>query len=217
MYMKRYHFFLLAGVLICQTLIYYGLAQHEVIPDARSWNDFPRQIGHWSLEREMPPDEASLAQLQPDDYLSRDYVPAGIPARASLFVAYFKTQRTGHAPHSPKNCLPGAGWEPVSSSVIPIPVPRSGVVIDANQYVVRQAGVEMAVFYWYQTARRTISNEYMAQIYAVPELLVHGRTDVALVRVITPISDGSLENAKNYAFDFIRELFPAVRSYIPAA
>ena len=215
--MKRYHFFLLAGVLICQAVVYYGYAQHEVIPEGPPWSDFPRQIGNWALDRDIPPDEASLAQLQPDDYLSRDYLTAGNSARANLFVAYFKTQRTGHAPHSPKNCLPGAGWEPVSSSVIPIPVPQSGVVIDANQYIVRQSGVEMAVFYWYQTARRTISNEYMAEIYAVPELLVHGRTDVALVRVITPIPDGSLENAKNRALDFIREVFPAVRSYIPAA
>lgn len=215
--MKRPPFLLLTGILACQALVYYGFAQHEVIPETPPWNDFPQQIGNWSLARETPPDEASLALLQPDDYLSRDYVPAGKSSEATLFVAYFKTQRTGHAPHSPKNCLPGAGWEPVSSSVIPIPVPRSGVIIDANQYIVRQGGVEMAVFYWYQTARRTIANEYMAQIYAVPELLIHGRTDVALVRVTTPISDGSLEHAKNLAFDFIRGLFPAVRSHIPAA
>jgi EpsI family protein len=212
--MKRYHFFLLAGILACQIVIYYGFAQHEVIPQGPPWSTFPSQIGTWSLDREVLPDEASLAELQPDDYLSRDYV--NDRGRVNLFIAYFKTQRTGHAPHSPKACLPGSGWEPVSSAVLPISVPQSGVTIDANQYIVRRAGVEMAVFYWYQNSRRTIANEYMFQVYAIPELLSHGRTDVAIVRVITDINNG-LENAKSTALDFIRQTFPQVRSHIPSA
>jgi EpsI family protein len=212
--MKRQHFFLLAGILVCQAVIYYGFAQHEVIPKGAAWNSFPNQVGTWSVDREMLPDEASLAQLQPDDYLSRDYVKG--PDHIDLFVAYFKTQRTGHAPHSPKACLPGAGWDPVSEARLPISVPQSSVTIDANQYVVRRAGVEMAVFYWYQTARRTIANEYMFQVYAIPELLSHGRTDVAFIRVITEITNG-LDNARNTALDFIRQAFPAVQSHIPVA
>jgi EpsI family protein len=212
--MKRYHFFLLAGILVFQIVIYYGYAQHEVIPQGPPWNTFPSQIGNWSLESEVPPDEASLAQLQPDDYLSRDYATGS--NRVNLFVAYFKTQRTGHAPHSPKACLPGAGWEPVSSAVLPISVPQSGVTIDANQYIVRRAGTEMAVFYWYQNSRRTIANEYMFQVYAVPELLSHGRTDVAFIRVITEITSG-LADARSTALDFIRQIFPQVRSHIPSA
>ncbi len=211
--MNRYHFLILAGILVCQSVIYYGLAQHEVIPQGPPWNTFPSQIGNWSLESEVPPDEASLAQLQPDDYLSRDYVAGD--NRVNLFVAYFKTQRTGHAPHSPKACLPGAGWQPVSAAVLPIAVPQSGVTINANQYVVRRAGVEMAVFYWYQTGHRTIANEYLFQLYAVPELLSHGRTDVAFIRVITEITNG-LEGARKTALDFIRQSFPQVRSHIPS-
>jgi EpsI family protein len=212
--MNRYHFLILAGILVCQSVIYYGFAQHEVIPQGPPWNTFPSQIGNWSLEGEAPPDEASLAQLQPDDYLSRDYVAGN--NRVNLFVAYFKTQRTGHAPHSPKACLPGSGWQPVSSAVLPIAVPQSGVTINANQYVVRRSGVEMAVFYWYQTGHRTIANEYLFQLYAVPELLSHGRTDVAFIRVITEITNG-LEGARNTALDFIRQIFPQVRSHIPSA
>jgi EpsI family protein len=212
--MKRYHFFLLAGILVCQVVIYYGYAQHEVIPQGPPWNTFPNHIGNWSLDREVLPDEASLALLQPDDYLSRDYVTDR--DRVNLFVAYFKTQRTGHAPHSPKACLPGSGWEPVSATVLPISVPQSGVTIDANQYIVRRAGAEMAVFYWYQNSRRTIANEYMFQVYAVPELLSHGRTDVAFIRVITEITNG-LEGARSTALDFIRQIFPQVRSHIPSA
>ena len=212
--MKRHHFYILAGILVCQAVIYYAFSQHEVIPEGPSWSSFPNQVGRWSVDREMLPDEASLAQLQPDDYLSRDYVKGN--DHVDLFVAYFKTQRTGHAPHSPKACLPGAGWEPVSASLLPISVPQSGVTINSNQYVVKRAEVEMAVFYWYQTAHRTIANEYMFQVYAIPELLSHGRTDVAFIRVITEITSG-LDNARKTAQDFIRQAFPAVQSHIPVA
>ena len=213
--MKRYHFYLLAAILICQAVIYYAFAQHEVIPEGPSWNSFPSQIGSWSMEREVPPDEASITQLQPDDYLSRDYVKSG--NRINLFVAYFKTQRTGHAPHSPKACLPGSGWEPVSAALLPIPVPQSGITINANQYIVRRPGAEMAVFYWYQTARRTVANEYMFQVYAIPELLSHGRTDVAFIRVISPVFNGAVVDARAIALDFIHEIYPEVHSHIPAA
>lgn len=217
--MKRRHLLILVGVLVCQSVIYYGYSQHEVIPQTPPWSDFPTQLGRWTLENEVTPDEASMAQLQPDDYLSRVYVAdahSANPSRVELFVAYFKTQRTGHAPHSPKACLPGAGWKPVSSAVIPISVPSSGVTIDANQYVVRRDGAEMAVFYWYQNSHHTIANEYMFQIYAVPELLTHGRTDVGFIRIITQIFNGSLEGARNTAVDFIHQIFPAVRDHIPA-
>ena len=217
--MKR-HYWILLGILICQAVIYYGFAQRERLPEVRPWEALPRQIGNWMQDQDLPMDAESMQQLQPDVYISRGYVagratsPAFLPA--SLFIAYFRTQRTGHAPHSPQDCLPGAGWEPVSARVLPIDVPQMNTAIEANEYIVKRAGTEMAVYYWYQTARRTAATELQVQFRAVPELLVHGRTDVALVRVITPMPGGDLAPAKAASLDFIRALFPVVKSLIPA-
>ena len=212
--MKRSHIYILLAILTCQVVVYYKFSMKEVVPSFHPWSEFPRQVGNWTERQELTEDEASLAVLQPDDYIDRNYFAPG-GGEINLFIAYFKTQRTGHAPHSPQACLPGAGWEPVSSSVIPIPVPASGMTINANQYIVRKAGEQMAVFYWYQTARRTMADQYKYQLYAVPELLIHGRTDVALVRVITPMSGDDLAPAKAAATDFIQDAFPAVRMHIP--
>ena len=44
--------------------------------------------------------------LRADEYITRDYA-APTDQAANLFVAYFKSQRSGQTPHSPKNCLPG--------------------------------------------------------------------------------------------------------------
>ena len=94
--------------------------------------------------------QAEQEVLHADDTLYRVYSrPSG--ALAVLFVAYFKTQRTGQSPHSPKNCLPGSGWEPVETpGFIRIPVtgrrplyrqPLRGV----------QGRRKDVVLYWYQS------------------------------------------------------------------
>ncbi|MBV8732566.1 MAG: hypothetical protein JO336_22375, partial [Acidobacteriia bacterium] len=55
------------------------------------------------------------------------------------------------------------------------------------------------------------------QLYAVPELLIHGRTDVALVRIGTPMQGDNLAPAKRAALDFIQSAFGAVKKHFPEA
>lgn len=50
-----------------------------------------------------------LGQLKPTEYLSRTYQGHGFTL--DLFIAYYASQRAGESMHSPKHCLPGAGWE----------------------------------------------------------------------------------------------------------
>ena len=47
--------------------------------------------------------------LTPTSYLMRDYRKNN--ATAQLFVVFYALQRAGETMHSPKACLPGAGWE----------------------------------------------------------------------------------------------------------
>jgi EpsI family protein len=214
--MKPLHFYILAAILICQAAVYYGFSSKEVIPNYVPWSEFPHQVGEWSQTAELVEDAASLAKLQPDDYIDRNYVAKG-GQQINFFVAYFKTQRTGHAPHSPEACLPGAGWRTVSAAVIPISVPSARTTISANQYIVSLEGAQMAFFYWYQTARHTVADQYAYQLYAVPELLLHGRTDVALVRIGVPMRGDDLAPAKAAALDFIQSAFGAVKRHFPEA
>jgi EpsI family protein len=212
--MKPVHFYILAAILTCQAVVYYRFSSKEVIPNYQPWSDFPQQVGGWSQTAELTEDAASLAKLQPDDYIDRNYIDKD-GRQINFFVAYFKTQRTGHAPHSPEACLPGAGWQTVSATVIPVAVPSAGTTINTNQYIVSLEGAQMAFFYWYQTARRTVADQSAYQLYAVPELLFHGRTDVALVRVGTPMQGNDLTPAKAAALDFIQSAFGAVKKHFP--
>jgi EpsI family protein len=39
-----------------------------------------------------------------------------------LYIGYFKSQREGKGIHSPRQCLPGAGWTPVQTSIYEMPL-----------------------------------------------------------------------------------------------
>lgn len=81
----------------------------------------------------------------------------------------------------------------------------------------KKQNLQFLVVYWYQQDRRAFANEYLAQIYAVPELFLHGRTDIAIVRVIAPIPDGGLSETTRAAMGFGRQIYPLIRQHIPAS
>jgi EpsI family protein len=157
-----------------------------------------------------------LARLQPDDYVNRMYVRPSAPGQpVNFFVAYFKTQRKGLAPHSPKACLPGAGWTPISSEVISLPVGMEPGSIPVNRFVVQKYGGQLVVLYWYQQTDKSFANEQLAQLYALPEMLLHGRTDIALIRIIVSVGSSGKTDAFQIAQDFAKMVYPLVRQHIP--
>ena len=80
---------------------------------------FPLQIGKWQ-GRDVPMDDRVCLVLGVDDYVNREYVSKS--DSMDLYVGFYQTQRQGSTIHSPLNCLPGAGWNPVARSYISIPV-----------------------------------------------------------------------------------------------
>ena len=142
-----------------------------------------------------------------------------MPARAdpiatNLFIASFFSQRNGKAPHSPKNCLPGAGWVQQQSEILSVDVPGVGPS-NVNHYVIANRDARSDVMYWYQSRNRVVASEYKAKVYVVADAIRYNRTDTALVRVITPILNGNDAPAKTANIQFIREMFPLIRGYMP--
>lgn len=170
------------------------------------------QVGKWQGQ---PAEEFSgqiLAKIGVDEYLSRFYSNPG-HAQVHLYVGYYASQRQGDTIHSPKNCLPGAGWLPVKSDRIVIAVAGRDP-IEVNQYVIQKGLEKQVVLYWYQSHGRVIASEYWAKIYLVLDAIRMNRTDGALVRVISPVLD-SEKTAEQHAVDFIGGLFPLLSRHLP--
>jgi EpsI family protein len=162
------------------------------------------ELEGWSGS-DVPVEPRIVRALGVSDYLSRTYEDIGHPA-VFLYVGYYKSQRMGEFIHSPKNCLPGAGWEPVSTGHTVLTTPGGKRVL-VNQYIVENGLHRQLVLYWYQSHGRIVASEYLSKIYMVLDALRLNRTDAALVRISTPITgtdqNGSIQRSVAFAEKFL--------------
>lgn len=172
----------------------------------------PHEINGWKgLDVPLSPEE--LAVLGPGQFLLRDYARPSSPT-ITLFLAYYPSQKSGDTMHSPKNCLPGAGWTQTSSERVTFPR-GSGSSVTATRYLVTQEADSMLVLYWFQAHGRTVANEYWAKWFLVRDSILLNRTDGALVRVSTPIENGETEEqADRRTIGFAEMITPLLDSYI---
>lgn len=204
----------LALVLLAQAGVFYGFSRQEHVPPHKPLQDFHLDSPTWSMQEDMPLDKETLDVLQADDILSRVYRNRTDGVYATLFVAYFQTQRTGKTPHSPKNCLPGSGWVPSESGDIQIPIEGEAKPIDVNHYVVSRGDNQSIVLYWYQSHNRVVASEYYAKIFTVTDAIRYNRSDTALVRVVVGAEHGDTKSASDEAIQFVKSFFEPLKSYL---
>jgi len=206
---------ILTTVLVVQGGFFYLVAQRdEEIPPMPPLEAVPRDLGQFHIYQTLDVDQETRDLLRADDLLSRRYVDGANRNVVDMFVAYFKTQRYGQSPHSPKNCLPGSGWDPISTDRPFIPLP-DGRSIQVNRYIVQKGDVRSVTLYWYQTHSRVIASEYAAKFWLVADALRYHRSDTSLVRVTVPVGPGGIEDASRIGIAFVRTLFPELQSRLP--
>jgi EpsI family protein len=200
--------------LAVQILLVHAAVSREHLPAPPPLSRLPVEFGPWKLFREDPIATDIARELGADALLSRTYVESPAGSRASLFVAWFQTQRGGlRQPHSPKVCLPASGWTPEVTGEVTLDTTAGAITV--NRYLVANGARRAVVLYWYQTPRRVIAGEWAAKLYLVADALRDQRTDTALVRVIVWPADGRDEAATTVAIGFARELYPLLRAYLP--
>lgn len=191
----------------------------EDVPPRQPFEQFPFQIGAWRGQDTARFSAEIMKVLGADDYLSRYYNTR--QATVGLYIGYYKSQRQGDTMHSPLNCLPGAGWQPLEKSYLPIQVTDSTGAqseITVNRYVIEKGLDQQVVLYWYQSHGRVIANEYRSKIFMVYDAARLNRSDAALVRVTSPRlgPDDGLRNAEERAVEFVKSVFPTLGSYLPS-
>ncbi len=161
-----------------------------------------------------PIDPAIAKELGSDRLVSQSFLEIPGGSSASLLVAWFQTQRDGvRQPHSPKVCLPGAGWTP--RVVDEVTLDTRPQPIRVNRYIVNKSTESAVVLYWYQTPRRAIAGEWAAKFWLAADALRDRRTDTSLVRVIVGVTNGGDDAATQTASRFARDLYPTLHEYLP--
>jgi EpsI family protein len=206
----------MTAVLLIQLAVIYGFSRSENTPVIAPLAAFDKVLGPWSMTQENTVEKEVMDVLQADDVLSRVYVDPASGRSLSLFIAYFKSQRAGKAPHSPKNCLPGSGWSPVESGTLTIPLASAAAPITVNRYIVSHGDERSVVLYWYQSGRRVMASEFLAKAYLVADAVRYNRSDTALVRIVVPCTPSDQPEAIRAGIRFIESLFGPLRRVLPS-
>jgi len=196
-----------------------GANRDEIVPPRTPLASLPMTINDWAGRRAPDMTPEVLKVLGADDYIMRSYfAPQHGPI--GLYIGYHATQRQGDTIHSPLNCLPGAGWQPLEQGHTLITVSGLGgatasTPIEINRVVIGKGLERQLVLYWYQSHGRVVASEYWGKIYTVLDSVRYHRTDAALVRVITSMEAVGTESADERAAKFVQALFPRLAGHLP--
>ena len=209
------HYAILLSVSLIAVGSLYVKNQQQILPDRQDFSAFPSQLGNWRGDDDML-EEKYLKSLKLDDYIIGDYTNSSHDP-INLYVAYYASQQAGSAAHSPRSCIPGGGWEIDGVTEVNIPdLQVDGEPLKVNRLVIMRGESKKLVYYWFQQRGRVITNEWLVKWYLFLDGLTRHRTDGALVRLTTTISDGEewLDGDKRLV-EFAGQVVPILDDYIP--
>jgi EpsI family protein len=200
------------GLVLAAALV--GYLGSEVRPQhlRAPLDHLPRVIGGWqAVAPDRRLDARTMELLKPQNYLLRNYRKDG--RDIALFVAYFGLQQEGQIIHSPRNCLPGGGWEIVKRSLVTIPSADGGWRV--NHLILQNELTRLSVLYWYQGRGRIESNEYWERLSLVTDAIRLRRNDGALMRLTTVQPRQGGQEVLDQELFLAAALIPAMERLLP--
>lgn len=183
--------------------------QRSPEPLAAPLEAVPADIDGWEVVRDSRLEQETENVLKASDYLSRRY--AKDQSFVDFFVAYYAMQEAGEAMHSPKNCLPGGGWE-IWNYEDAVVTTTDGRQETINKYYIQKGQSRLIAFYWYQNRERVVASEYYAKVCLIWDALVKRRTSGSIVRLMIP----DVEWAEEAGLEFAGKIIPILDESMPA-
>lgn len=194
----------LTGALIVSTAVsvalggyYLAAPEREVVRvDREPFGFFPPALGNWNSA--TTPLEPAIEQvLAADDYIQATFQAPGEAASVGFFSAFYHKQTEGSGIHSPEVCLPVGGWEmfDIRPVTIDLQAQTGWAAFEANRAIIQKGLQQQLVYYWFEQRGKRLTNDFNVKIVTVLDSLRTGRSDGALVRFTTPVTDGETVEA----------------------
>ena len=197
------------------TYVHFGISNILRVPDRADLDQLPFELSGWESDKQEV-DKETLEVLGADDYLITNLTSPESES-FNLYVAYLNMQRHGHSWHSPRQCIPGGGWQITNHDIIPTTT-LDGRDVAYNRIIIENRGSRQLLYYWYDQRGRKVANEFVMKALLVFDAVRLRRTDGAMIRITTPIATGEpVATADERLLGFMRELEPKLPSYIPPA
>lgn len=220
-----------AALLGVGCLLISGAREQLKVPQRTDMARIPMEApGYARTDIVVKEEERKIAGMS--NYTFRGFQRDSLDPGFSVYVGYYDYQVQGKTIHSPKNCLPGAGWEAVENGTRTITA-ADGRPVVVNRYFAAntQQRAQAMVYYWYEGRGRVEANEYKVKWNLLRDAALYGRTEEALVRIVVPIivpegvrqgaaGDRALAAARaaadSLATGMARQLVPNVAAALPA-
>lgn len=187
--------------------------RQQEVPLAAPLSTLPEQVAGYAGVS-LPISEAEQRVAGMTNYSFRSF-SRDSAAAFTIYVGYYDHQTQGKTIHSPKNCLPGSGWEALQQSEITVRTPRGPQTV--NRYLLQNRQRQALVFYWYQGRGRVAANEYQVKWELLRDAAISGRSEEALVRIVVELKPTlDEEQAVRLASSVAGELIPAVYQVLPS-
>jgi exosortase D (VPLPA-CTERM-specific) len=189
-------------------------AQREPVKPQRSpFAEFPMSLsGGWvgrpdRLERDV------VATLAVDDYLIANYSREREPW-VNFYGAWYASQSGGQSSHSPRTCIPGGGW--TITELGEASVGGHAGASKVNRALIQKGEHRQLVYYWFSQRGRTLTSELAVKWYILQDGIRTGRTDGALLRLVTPVPPNEdIARAEQRLGEFLAAVEPQLRGHMP--
>jgi EpsI family protein len=204
-----------AGLILLSFFIIQSIdTRDEVIPDREPFVSFPLYFDGWQGQQDNL-ESIVTDVLQVTDYLLNDYERPDTPG-VNLYVAYYKSQRKGVSPHSPRVCVPGGGWSITDLQRLTVDLSDNSGQVRVNRAIIQNGLNKQLVYYWFKQRGRDIASEYWMKWYLLTDSISMNRTDGSLVRLVTPILPNEKESdADQRLAGFLSTVNPMLSKYVP--
>lgn len=207
---KTWRFIVLYLLIGCAALYVFTRSEASV-PVNKPLQQFPQKSGDWFMTGEARFDERVLAVLLPTDYLSRNYENSR-GERVSLYIGYHDGGPNSGPIHSPKQCLPGSGWNRLDDDVRQLQVSGQRVSYVNSLY---QKDTEQQLFlYWFQVRNQFLTNEYALKFSMAKNSFLSNRRESSFIRLSVLVSEGE-DEARKIGENFIAAFLPAIQESLP--
>jgi exosortase D (VPLPA-CTERM-specific) len=185
-----------SGALIAAALMVGGAAglwlaapeREGVIPEREPMALFPREVGDWRGETPRLLEPEMREVLGADDYYWTTFSAPDEAAPVDFLTAWYAKQTDENGIHSPEVCIPGGGWEMVTIETVDLAdAAGTETPFPANRAIIQKGTSRQLVYFWFEHAGVRTAGFYAAKAQVLWNGLTLGRTDGALLRLVTPI------------------------------
>ena len=188
----------------------------EILPPRAGLPEFPMTLGRWEGRQDVI-EEHFLEALDYPDYVIADYRPPASRDWVNFYAAYYPSQRSGAAAHSPRSCIPGGGWEIQRLTQRTLDdVQVGGEPLTVNRLLIQKGETKQLVYYWFKQRDRYLTNEYLVKWFLFWDALTRNRTDGALLRLTTHVPPGhEVSEGDRRLTEMAGLVAPKLEAYVP--